>query len=294
MRSDMKKLLCERQRIGSSAPSMKTGKRLNPNLDYEDYDTGPSRISSSRRRQHGWLSKELNENLNPLERFLYAAIGRPWNDVYSEIRENLRPSSAVDYHVLFHLDFMVDLDVYMDNGIAYNNKEHRWGRDVARELFVHPVTGILSKNPQPARRVKPLETPDSLHWHDNVWFRCETFRTEAKCGCVHFREQLPDGTSRFLYITNDFTPAICIHGNKPIARELWYVIEYGYHHPDEVYRVYHYADSGAALRFGLTVLNPVHKIYYRDVPKEMAKAFEIRKKSANKKELAVIRELLKK
>jgi hypothetical protein len=33
----------------------------------------------------------LNENLNPLKRYLHAQVGRPWNKVYAEIAARIRP-----------------------------------------------------------------------------------------------------------------------------------------------------------------------------------------------------------
>lgn len=305
MRKDMKKLLCERPRVGHSNPSLKTGKRLDPRLDYDsyEYDWGPSRFSIGRRRQHGWEAKQLNENLKPLKAFLYSTIGRLWDDVYSEIREHLCPNKAIDFHVLFHLDHMVDRDVYIENGVPYLSAERRWGRSVVRDLYVHPDTGILSiyDEPKVSKRIHP---PDSLHWHGNLWFKKEIRRDRAKCGCVRFFEDQIETryisktkkesflVRRLAFTLTDDTK--CIHGNPPIAHEIWFVVEYGYHSPDEVLQVIHWGRDpvGTAIRYGLSVDNPTYIIYYRDAPDALAKHFEVRRKTANKKELKIIRNML--
>jgi hypothetical protein len=55
------------------------------------------------RPPHSGSAKELNENLSPLRRYLERQVGRPWNKVYSEIAEHLRPDNVVQQHVRDHL-----------------------------------------------------------------------------------------------------------------------------------------------------------------------------------------------
>ncbi len=54
-------------------------------------------------------TKWLNENLAPLKRFLGKQVGRPWDKVYSEIAENLKPTSTVQQHVRDHIEDFVAL-----------------------------------------------------------------------------------------------------------------------------------------------------------------------------------------
>jgi hypothetical protein len=302
----MKKLLCERPRRGSSNPSLKTGKRLNPNLDYDslDYDWGPSRLSIGRIRQFGYESKILSENFAPLYNFLYTSIGRDWNEVYSEIRENLSPNKAIDFHVLFHLDHMVEINVYIGaDGHVYDSVAHGGRTYQVRNLYVHPETGKLCVNKDEPKAPKKKDV-NRLVWHHNVFNRVVTY-PRATCGCVHFFVNKPspfwmknnhDGTTeerrRLVFYDSDKKDAKCIHGNFPLKFERWDVTEYAYHSPDEVYKVIHFTDYGAALRYGLSVTNPVHKIYYRDVPEELKEPYVVRRKTANKKEMKIIRHLL--
>ena len=59
-------------------------------------------------REHGGY-KMPHENLAPLRRYLERQVGRPWDKVYSEIAERLRPTSTVQQHVRDHLSDFVNV-----------------------------------------------------------------------------------------------------------------------------------------------------------------------------------------
>ena len=61
-------------------------------------------------------TKTLNENLNPLKRYLASQVGRPWRKVYSEISEHLKPTSTVQQHVRDHLQDFVATKTRMKGG----------------------------------------------------------------------------------------------------------------------------------------------------------------------------------
>ncbi|MFX8308882.1 hypothetical protein ABTL21_19880, partial [Acinetobacter baumannii] len=63
------------------------------------FDQLPSKQGMQRPYLERGAYKDLNENLGPLRRFLERQVGRPWNDVYSEIARNLRVTSTVQQHV---------------------------------------------------------------------------------------------------------------------------------------------------------------------------------------------------
>lgn len=295
MRDDIAKLLVERQRIGSSNKSIKTGKKLDPSLDYDsgDFDWGPTYVSSARHRQELRCSairergmgktnyKSLNENLRPLYQYLDKAVGRPWDDINSDILSNIDVRSVIGHHVMQHVGWHVDT----------TGRERRWSN-----LFVDE-NGILRKNDERRtkrywrehREKKPIT---SLHWYDNVWFQLEARLAPAVCGCVHFkhRDDFEKVDRRF---RRELSPETCIHGNVAGRNNIWYVIEYGYHSPDKVHMIYRYEDGPiTAARYGLKEPGDVHIVYYRDVPKLLEKPFEVRRKVTNRKELKLIREAL--
>lgn len=302
MREDIAKLICERQRVGSKEKSVKTAFKLNPNLDYDslEFDWGTTYVSSARHRQEGRCnpvavnmgkkkgpcrSKNLNENLRPLYQFLDKSVGRRWDDVYSEICTNINPNKAIDFHVLQHVGWYVALN------------EH----DRYRDLYVDE-NGILCKDePRRSRRYNhPAPPPTSLHWYDNFWFVQEKLKTPAICGCVHFKIRTERPADYNRYRRFDHGPETCVHGNVAGERKLWYLVEYTYHQPDEVYKVHRLKDflrgDGTLIsgyeRYGLSEAHPVHYVYYRDVPEKMKEPITVSKKSVNGKHLKHIRKAL--
>jgi hypothetical protein len=295
MRDDIVKLIYEKERGGSRSKSLKTGKKLDPRIDYDDdFDWGPKRISIARRKEYGWDCKSLNYNLRPLYRFLDQSVGRPWNDVHSEIHSQIDPRTANGHTIYKCMDHHVD---------SHGNGVVSWRR-YGGGLYVDD-DGILCKTEYHPRQ-RPEVPVTSLHWYDNIWFQLHTFKTKAKCGCVHFKEPVhpEDADKPRWYRPYRNEPAVCIHGNEPLTREIWYVVEYVYHKPDEIYMVHKledYRQPGGGLRrgyekWGLSESYPVHYVYYRDVPEKMKDPIEklTKRRTANRKHLKLIRKALEK
>jgi hypothetical protein len=155
----MSKVIVERPRRGSSRHVPRRGRRLDAKrvvLDEDDLDPFPSRIGhSAAAHAMGRGTKWFNENLAPLRRFLLKQAGRPWNAVWSEISEHLRPTSTVQQHVRDHVaDFVGIRTLLIDGEIHvaghFGQPEPlsggRHGRGVL--MYVDPVTGILHINPK--------------------------------------------------------------------------------------------------------------------------------------------------
>ena len=328
MRHDIQKVIFERERGGSSERSQKTHLKVNPNffqnnnhrhtsfekfradmlelcemeicdgwqdpsiingVDYS-YESGAMFMSSARHRQegHGRFYKRSNENTKPLYRFLRKNVGRPWNDVYSEICVHVDRRSTTGHNTIEHVGWAVAKDIVIcEDGKPYQCK---WGHSMPHTgLYVHPETGILCEGE--ARRWSPPKPPiTSIHWHDNTWFQLEVLTDRnTDCGCVHFKipplSEEEKEKSRWYYRYDD-RPAVCIHGHEPTQRPIWYVYTYAWHKPDEVYKVIHTYDHEGPyynLKNGET-----HTIYYRDLPDILATPITQRKKVANKKELKII------
>src|SRR5438552_1137389 len=138
MRNDIKYLLVERQRVGSGNRSLKTARSLKAGLEYsDDFDAGPS-VQRSSRAAYGWNMKDLNENLRPLYQFLRKSVGKHWNRVYSEIREQVDPRRTIGFHVLQHVEQFVLQDVIVIRRVPYSQTD---GKEFYG-LYVHPRTGI--------------------------------------------------------------------------------------------------------------------------------------------------------
>lgn len=149
MRKDMSKVIVERPRVGRAAAGLRAGRTR----VVEDDDGEPIRATRGGRapkRDKPQKTKRLNETLNPLRRYLQSQVERPWNKVYSEISENLKPTSTVQQHVRDHIEDFVAIKTRTRAGEVMATG--RWGGERAlaedhRRFYVHPRTGLLRENP---------------------------------------------------------------------------------------------------------------------------------------------------
>jgi hypothetical protein len=108
----------------------------------------PTKQGMRRRHLLHGDTKELNENLAPLKRYLRKQVGRPWNAVYRDLSARLRPTSAVQQHVRDHLWDYVERHVTLGPKGEVFALSRPWVRTPwplrPGELFVHPRTGLLA------------------------------------------------------------------------------------------------------------------------------------------------------
>jgi len=177
MRDDISKILVTSPRVGSWRKNDEVLYRRRERIT-EDYE-GPSRCGMRPKDPRGrWTErKRLNEYLNPLERYLAKQVGRPWDDVYSDISHHNTHDSAVGAHIYQHLGYYVR--------VKPTQVDRWWGH---WDYFVDSV-GILRRSPpreSRVRRVRPdgwRPTDDDLVWHvrndDGCWFEW----TLTPCAC---------------------------------------------------------------------------------------------------------------
>lgn len=161
MRKDMSKVVIERPRSGSG------WRRKGRTVQLEGEDDTPLRQRVVANEPPG--TKQLNDNLAPLRRFLEKNVGRSWNKVYSEIAENIRPTSTLQKHVLEHVDDFVGTKTFMKGGIVHVLYGRYGGKPVPVGesyflLYVHPKTGKLMRNRNyrtlPPGRVRKKDKPE--------------------------------------------------------------------------------------------------------------------------------------
>jgi hypothetical protein len=137
----MKKVIVERPRLGSRNNNDDKGQQKRFQKLAQDDGVGPKRESTSRHRRNS--QKQLNEHLKPLFRFLEGKVGKFWDKVYAEIRENINTNNAVQGHILQHLEHYVEKNVIeVRKGVFTDSK----GDKIYDPFFVHPKTGCLTKN----------------------------------------------------------------------------------------------------------------------------------------------------
>ena len=153
MRPDMHKVVVERPRRGSRQKNRKWGQRLAvvPESDYEDQ---PKFVSSGRKRQYGNAGKWLSDLLGPLEGFLRNNVGRPWNKVYSELRQGLDARKVTGQHIFDHLETMVETNCWI--GVDRNVYSYGW-RYRVNGFYVHPKSGLLCFQQRQSARQREKE-----------------------------------------------------------------------------------------------------------------------------------------
>src|SRR5919202_1057601 len=109
MRSDMAKVIVERPRLRGHAWNKPKG--YHRKLHRLRGEGLPVREGMKARWQGG--TKMLNEHLGPLRRYLDSQVGRPWDQVFSEICAHIDRSSAVQDHVRDHVADYVAVHVIL-------------------------------------------------------------------------------------------------------------------------------------------------------------------------------------
>jgi hypothetical protein len=154
MREDIAKVVVERPRTGGhyklSGPYRDDfeWRRL---VEEEREDDSP--LGESIKLKYGWGRKSLNDFLSPLRGFLRKSVGRPWDDVYSEACQYLKPVSVMQRHVLEHLNDYVEKHVIREPDGKVTDSCGRPLRSFNRGTFyVDPDDGILRQVDDTLRR----------------------------------------------------------------------------------------------------------------------------------------------
>jgi hypothetical protein len=104
MRPDMYKVIVERPR---------RGKRMRPlAIRFRNNLNSPVHLSM----RTGYDYRELNEDLQPLRRYLHAQVGRSWDKVFSEICATIDRRNAVQQHIHQHIDQFIATRVGLRDG----------------------------------------------------------------------------------------------------------------------------------------------------------------------------------
>lgn len=150
MRTDLNKLLCERERRRSTNNHRpyRRAKKFAPDLDPVDGGKAGQEGMSFR---YGYDGKDFNENLTPLYGQVRKAVGKPWDKFYSELCKVFDKRSVINQHILGHLNDFVERNVYEKNGKLYINREYGFEKDTPLEesfceFYVGPHDGIIKRN----------------------------------------------------------------------------------------------------------------------------------------------------
>ena len=153
MRSDMAEVIIERPRkLGHDAirrQHKKTGLRIRNYDPDNEYDDLPTRLSSSRHKQYGRAAKYMDDLYGPIHRYFRSNVGRPWDQVWSEICEHLDRRNLAKNHLFEHFGCYVETDSFLgEDGevyvYLYGNRVIKATEINRRDTFyVHPTTKLL-------------------------------------------------------------------------------------------------------------------------------------------------------
>ncbi len=108
-----------------------------------------ARQTESIKFMHGGGSKNFNDNLEPLQRYLVSKVGKNWDKVHSELCRKLKKNTVSGLHVFNHLFDYVYVNVIVEDKTVYYL---RFGKTVALrsteswpKFYVNSKTGQLMK-----------------------------------------------------------------------------------------------------------------------------------------------------
>lgn len=139
MRNDMTKLFYERGNRGSLSSWRRERHRMKGDVEYSP-PQGMRKVHLSHHR-----GNEQKLNLNPLYRFLLSQVGKNWDEVYSDLRNNLKGNPS--YYVLDWIPYLVERNVQIIDGIMFESngrfeiKSYSWSN--RKSLYVCPTTNKL-------------------------------------------------------------------------------------------------------------------------------------------------------
>lgn len=145
MRRDMAKLIVQGHgRKGDRSNSSKLRER--------DFENAPERARM--REGYGWR-EHGRDNLSPIYNYLRDNVGRPWNDIYSEICAVADYRSSNGRHLRECIDYMVISEAELLVRLGRRWGGHYWE-------FYEDSNGILRRYDNKARyRYRPQHDPDN-------------------------------------------------------------------------------------------------------------------------------------
>lgn len=147
MRPDLNKLLCERERYGSTKGFAETRHAKKQNLSIDGEEIGGRQ---GIKKRYGYETKSFSENLNPLFGAIRKAVGRKWDKFYSELCVTFDKRSVINQHILLHLENYIEYkNVYVEDGELWVKSSYSLPtkiRGSSVQYFVDPRDGIIKLN----------------------------------------------------------------------------------------------------------------------------------------------------
>lgn len=225
MRDDFYEVIIERPRVGSDDTKFPKGYKRR--LQRTDSEELPRREKMRTPRRHYVGEKSQTDLWGPMYRFLRSRVGRPWDGIYSEIRQANDSRSHVQNHTVNHLLLLVERNVQVIDGEVYDDHGYRLNPYRREAFYVHPETGllcVLKSEPCKPRTVREdrivLDESRQYRLLDGIWYEVR-FQPAPSSLCVIHDVVLkktiyfaPEKISRPYYY---YSPLLQSHGSLIVA-----------------------------------------------------------------------------
>lgn len=153
MRQHMSKIITEPARAGvgyyrTLSNDYRRAKHFKLDEDLNCNDEFTVRVNPIRSKKLAWDGKSHRFAYRTAKRFIEACVGRPWNEVYSEIVSICRTKAAKALDLKDVFTNRVETHTYIsDAGYICYCDSYRGDQIVDNgDIYVHPITGILCKH----------------------------------------------------------------------------------------------------------------------------------------------------
>jgi len=188
MRRDMSKRFIKHGKSGSKSGFPRNCKRLARKDEDGQFLECPHGMRKAHHFSHNWYWRdgEIGTDLAVLRRFLQSRVGRPWDEVYSEVCAEADDRSFDGHHLREWLEMEVEQNCYIEDGEVFDQRGLHMG-NFWGEFYVHPETRTLEYVKKtrsyraPVYEQKVFEMDDHLyHEHEGIWYRVKMQEVERK------------------------------------------------------------------------------------------------------------------
>jgi len=176
----LSEIVIERPRGGmrKNSSRLKGVRRMLDRLTIEARDEGLLSPYLIKVRQK---TKYFSDHLNPLRQYLRSKVGQHWDEVYSELCQDLDISTLSGQHILSHLWQYVERYVEIIDGKPcrkpYDRFSYRSFGSYYNQFYIHPETGILCEAVRSPKVIPPNSEDkielDRTHYYyklDDIWY----------------------------------------------------------------------------------------------------------------------------
>jgi hypothetical protein len=155
----MKKVLCESPRTHSADGYHDVRQKENRG-DLEDLP-----YFQGMRRPYQDYTKDFTDHITPLIRYMWSCVGRPYDEVWSEICQTVPNGNLMDQHLLGHARDEIEINTYMVGDEVFCHGTSRYGSIRSKGLYVDPRDGIIRSSVEDRHSLYGYKDKTIYTWH---------------------------------------------------------------------------------------------------------------------------------